>query len=312
MYNEKIKQTYIALLPNQTAQDKVLRFFKTVQYQEEIRNKDVGQMGKEELIQTLRYTIGIQYATRESIQRSVNIVKKYQKWFYVSYLNKLQDKYPSESIKAADIDDIEIYPYKFCKNGTELLELLKMVFDVQWTRQMCCVVTYLLLFNGVPFKSVIFLNKGDIDFENKVISFSKNSVKYQVSMLPEFVDFYSQVHQIDTYKGKVNILLNPTKYIPIVKCSNVWYSHFQREVGDILENKKSLLEKNFLVKKPVNIDNKIIALNGWLYRTYLSENTPKNYLTALDSKDKHFKTYNKFVQVFYSESERRLSSLSEA
>lgn len=312
MYNEEIKQAYIMLLPNQTAKDKVSRLFKATQYQEEIRNKDIGQMKREELIQVLRYTIGIQYATREAIQRGVNIVKKYQKWFYLSCLNSLQNKYPAETIKAAEIDDIEIYPYKFCKNGTELLELLKMVFDVQWTRQMCCVVTYLLLFNGVPFKSVTFLNKDDIDFENKVISFSKNSVKYQVAMLPEFVDFYSQVYRIDTYKGKVNILLNPTKYIPIVKCSDVWYSHFQREVGNILENKKSLLEKNFLVKKPVNIDNKIIALNGWLYRTYLSENTPKNYLTALDSKDKHFKTYNKFVQVFYSESERRLSSLIEA
>ena len=258
MYNEKIKQTYIALLPNQTAQDKVLRFFKTVQYQEENRNKDVGQMGKEELIQALRYTVGIQYTTRESIQRSVNIVKKYQKWFYVSCLNKLQDKYPSESIKAADIDDVEIYPYKFCKNGTELLELLTMVFDIQWTRQMCYVVTYLLLFNGVPFKSIYSLEKSDMDFKKKVICFSKDSMKYDVPMLPELVDFYFQVSQIEEYKGKVNIMLNPAKYIPLVKVSNAWYTQFRREIDASLETKKSLLEKNFLVKKPTIIVNKII------------------------------------------------------
>lgn len=302
MYNEKIKQTYIALLPNQTAQDKVLRFFKTVQYQEEIRNKDVGQMEKEELIQTLRYTVGIQYATRESIQRSVNIVKKYQKWFYVSCLNKLQDKYPSESIKAADIDDVEIYPYKFCKNGTELLELLTMVFDVQWTRQMCYVVTYLLLFNGVPLKSIYSLEKSDMDFKKKVIFFSKDSMKYDVPMLPELVDFYFQVSQIEEYKGKVNTMLNPAKYIPLVKTSNAWYSKFRRGIDASLETKKSLLEKNFLVKKPTIIENKIIELNGWLYRMYLSNSTSTNYLTEIDlAKNKHSKTYKKFIQVFYHE-----------
>lgn len=302
MYNEEIKQAYIMLLPNQTAKDKVSRLFKATQYQEEIRNKDIGQMKREELIQVLRYTIGIQYATREAIQRGVNIVKKYQKWFYLSCLNSLQNKYPAETIKTAEIDDIEIYPYKFCKNGTELLELLTMVFDVQWTRQMCYVVTYLLLFNGVPFKSIYSLEKSDMDFKKKVIFFSKDSMKYDVPMLPELVDFYFQVYQIKEYKGKVNTMLNPAKYIPLVKTSNAWYSKFRREIDAILEIKKSLLEKNFLVKKPTIIENKIIELNGWLYRMYLSNSASTNYLTEIDlAKNKHSKTYKKFIQVFYHE-----------
>lgn len=304
MYNETLKQEYLRSLKDDTKKHTTTRLFVTTTLREQLLNKDVYSLNQEELISVLRYTIGIQYAKHEAIQKAVKDVREYKEWVKVNYPNKNVFDIPKGCITPKDIDCEEIYPYKFFKNGTDMLQTLQQIFNDGTTKGLRIILTYLLLFNGIPLDKISFIKKDQISFINHsiVIGNLKTKANTSISMIPEFIPIYQQVFELSIYQGERNREPDKDFFFPMSSNNNTraWRASFAREVKDYDITSQKVFNENFQKKLPTQLDRKLIEINGVIYRTYLTKTTGISYASIFDKYSKDLNDiYNTFVKTFY-------------
>lgn len=300
MYNEIYKTKYLDTLKG-TKKDTTTRLFTTTSLREYLLDKDIFSLSKEELIAVLRYTIGIQYVRHEAIQKAIKDVFEYRNWIKNNY----PDEFVSEIegiIIPKDIDCSEIYPYKFFENGTTLLSTLQQIFDKNTTRGFRVILTYLLLFNGIPIEQIPLITKEQIDFIHKEIIIKKtvNEKDLKIAMIPEFVGWYESAFNLISYQGERLRNIDPIYLFPMSSKNRNWQTYFHKEVNNFKDKSQKVFNSNFQNKLPILLEKKIIETNGIIYRTYLTKITGKSFLSIFDKYSKDLNDiYTTYVATFY-------------
>lgn len=307
LYNHQIKNEYLKTLKNQTAVAKATRVFIAVEEQEARLKQDVAEMEMDTLLAVLRYSIGIQYVLRAEIQRATTIILHYLEWIRTQ--NKFFANLPTyRKITVDEIDCDEIYPYKFFKNGNQLLNMLSKIFDMKnYTSHFGFVLGYLLLFNGIPLASMSQIRRVDVNFEHNIIQFNYNHEKNQIKMIPEFVNLYKQSMEMTEYHGilKKKYILNTDLFLPLSSDKGLWHTSFTATTNKIIKSKQNIIQNNLSSKEPIFLEQKLLRLNGTLYRTYLSSIYDCSFFSNIDTNNKQMNLlYQKFINVFYPETAR--------
>lgn len=304
MYNETLKQEYLLSLKNDTKRHTTSRLFTTTSLREHLLDKDIYSLNREELVSILRYTIGVQYAKHEAIQKAIKDMCEYKEWVKIHYPNENVPNILKGSIVPKDIDCEEIYPYKFFKNSNDYLRILQQIFDDGTTKGLRIILTYLLLFNGIPLEKISFIKKDQISFinHNIVIGDLKTKANTSISMIPEFIPIYQQVFDLSIYRGERDREPDKDFFFPMSSNNNTrtWRASFAREVKDYDITSQKVFNENFQKKLPTQLDRKLIEINGVIYRTYLTRTTGISYASIFDKYSKDLNDiYNTFVKTFY-------------
>lgn len=302
MYNETLKQEYLLSLKDDTKRHTTSRLFTTTSLREQLLNKDIYSLNQAELVSVMRYTIGIQYAKHEAIQKSIKNVREYKAWVKINYPNADVSDISKISISPKDIDCEEIYPYKFFKNGIDMLQTLQQIFDNKTTRGFRIILTYMLLFNGITIEFIPLLEKEQIDFEHNkfIIKRNDNSKEIAITMIPEFVEWYIEAVNMTRYQGERLRKIDNSYFFPMSSKNRNWKSYFHKEIDRNQEQSQKVFNENFQKKLPTQLDRKLIEINGVIYRTYLTKTTGISYASIFDKYSKDLNDiYNTFVKTFY-------------
>lgn len=182
MYNEKIKNEYLSVLPRTTAKTHKSYFSKVEPYENKLQ-KDIVFFSKEEFAETVHSIKGISLGS--SLYNFVGCFKKYGKWysenytfidyqsvFTVDYLQIAPFYYTSSLELISDIDLVvkdKIKEYEIPSSVISIyLDELRMKYDI-------AVGVILLSWVGLTVKEIIDLKSENIlQKENKIFIESRN------------------------------------------------------------------------------------------------------------------------------------------
>lgn len=280
MYNETIKQTYLNLEQDDTKRSKVERLFQTVMYSEQFYGKDIAEMSPEECLYTFRNTVSLQYCLPSEINRSINLFFEYKQWISLNMPDIQVCDFESKDLSREKIHDSALYPLKFFKDAEQFLSFLQVLFDssAEQTRNLSYILTYALIFNGVPLDSVSLIEKTDLDFNKKTIQFTYKGKNYTARMINSFIELYNMMCKLNEYHGVRNNKIHANYLLPVAGKSRQWRGAFSDETREIIESKKTWLQKNRELNKPVLLNMTRAKINGLVYRVRLEIYEDKNYL----------------------------------
>jgi integrase len=282
MYNEPQKKEYIAYEKNNSVS--LENYFKRIEKGEVVYDKDIADMNRDELIETLT---ALEIRREETRNHLLSLLRGYIKWAKLN--DKTQNNSAIEKITGESIGRIDTVASKMIKSEEQLIEILNKAINVdgkkgyynQPNRADRDRLVFWLLWFGLRVKHLVGLSKTDIDYDKKLIVFiDEDEVSHEYKVNEDVVLLWKSYASAESleggWKGEYELLDNDYLF-------RATFNENQQDIDSQQFGSFSMiLVKVFnlysdLTGEKIQVKPEGLRSSGAFYTTYIQEKSGEKY-----------------------------------
>ena len=198
LYNEKDKKEYIEF--ENKNPDALRRYFQRICEKENEYKKDIYEMSKEELMDTI---ISLNIRRSDSRSHFISLMRGYITWARL-YEKIKTDSLPIDNITPEMISSHDIIKTQMLKNPEQLQEILNNNLDFidYENRSKRDSLIFWLLYNGLDLEEIQILKKDNLNSKNKIITTKSGKTIEVDGKIFELWNYCSQMRYVEKKNSK--------------------------------------------------------------------------------------------------------------